>query len=68
MYFFMILDPPVLVDDINFEKSQKVKKYLLDGVKILKTITGDFFLIILNKIKCILKILDFYLLQVKTEG
>ena len=68
MYFFMILDPPVLVDDINFEKSQKVKKYLLDGVKILKTITGDFFLIILNKMKCILKILDFYLLQVKTEG
>jgi len=64
----MILDPPVLVDDINFEKSQKVKKYLLDGVKILKTITGDFFLIILNKMKCILKILDFYLLQVKTEG
>jgi hypothetical protein len=44
----MILNPPVLVDDINFEKSQKVKKYLIDGVKILKTITGTFFMIILN--------------------
>ena len=48
MYFFMILNPPVLVDDINFEKSQKVEKYLIDGVKILKTITGTFFMIILN--------------------
>ena len=68
MYFFMISNHPVFVDDIIFEKSQKVAKYLIDGVKILKTITGDFFLIILNKMKCILKILDFYLLQVKTEG
>jgi hypothetical protein len=64
----MISNHPVFVDDIFFEKSQKVEKYLIHGVKILKTITGDFFLIILNKIKCILKILDFYLLQVKTEG
>jgi len=48
MYFFMISNHPVFVDDIIFEKSQKVAKYLIDGVKILKTITGDFFLIILN--------------------
>jgi len=27
---------------------QKVEKYLIDGVKILKTITGTFFMIILN--------------------
>jgi hypothetical protein len=44
----MISNHPVFVDDIIFEKSQKVAKYLIDGVKILKTITGDFFLIILN--------------------
>ena len=48
MYFFMISNPPVLVYDINFEKSQKVEKYLIDGVKILKTITGTFFMIILK--------------------
>ena len=48
MYFFMISNHPVFVDDIIFEKSQKVEKYLIHGVKILKTITGDFFLIILN--------------------
>ena len=29
---FMILNPPALVDNINFEKSQKVEKYLIDGV------------------------------------
>jgi len=44
----MISNHPVFVDDIIFEKSQKVEKYLIHGVKILKTITGDFFLIILN--------------------
>jgi hypothetical protein len=45
----MILNPPVLVDDIYFEKLQKVEKYLIEkGVKILKTITGTFFIIILN--------------------
>ena len=46
--FFMILNPPVLVDDIYFEKLQKVEKYLIEGVKILKTITETFFIIILN--------------------
>ena len=64
----MISNHPVFVDDIIFEKSQKVEKYLIHGVKILKTITGDNFLIILNKMKCILKNLDFFLLQVITEG
>ena len=44
----MILNPPAFVDNINFEKSQNVEKYLIDGVKILKTITGTFFIIILD--------------------
>ena len=68
MYFFMISKHPVFVDDIIFEKSQKVEKYIIDGVKISKTITGDFFLIILDLMTCIFKILDFYLLHVLTEG
>jgi len=64
----MISNHPVFVDDIIFEKSQKVEKYIIDGVKISKTITGDFFLIILDLMTCIFKILDFYLLHVLREG
>jgi hypothetical protein len=58
----------VLGDEINFGKSKKVVKNLLEGVKILNTINGDIFMIIPDQMKYAIKFYVSLLFQVPAGG
>jgi hypothetical protein len=58
----------VLGDEINFVKSKKVVKNLLEGVKILNTINGDIFMIIPDQMTYAIKFYVSLLFQVPAGG